>query len=179
MSWVNHSRGKMALASSMPFPGQLQSSRPQLNRLSSLPYSFPAKKIPFLVLNGIYFMLQRCWLQLPEGKGTWKAWLRTQRSIAPGQVGTALTVSSLLGGHTAFQTVGLPPGGLYCLKKQDKKKEICVYPTAFVPSHLCQALILPSGIFSDSPETSYIGATSTRSHPTMFRLLQPRIISKA
>lgn len=31
----------------------------------------------------------------------------------------------------------------------------------------------------DSPETSYIGATSTRSHPTMFSPLQPRIISKA
>lgn len=31
----------------------------------------------------------------------------------------------------------------------------------------------------DSPETSYMGATSTRSHPTILSPLQPRIISKA
>lgn len=32
-------------------------------------------------------------------------------------------------------------------KKTRQKKEICVYPTAFTHRHLCQALVLPSGIF--------------------------------
>lgn len=49
-----------------------------------------------------------------------------------------------------------------------------------VVSRLCQHTCLSySQPFLDSPETSYIGATSTRSHPTMFSPLQPRMISKA
>lgn len=137
-------------------------------------------KVPFLVVNGIYFVLQSpCWLQPAEGKGTWKAWLRTRSSIAPGQVGTALTVSSLLGEHTASQTVGLPPGGPCCLKKQDKKKKNSVYIQRLSPTATCARHLSCPQASSDSPEVSYIGATSTRSQPTMFRPLQPRIISKA
>lgn len=137
-------------------------------------------KVPFLVVNGIYFVLQSpCWLQPAEGKGTWKAWLRTRSSIAPGQVGTALTVSSLLGEHTASQTVGLPPGGLCCLKKQDKKRKNSVYIQRLSPTAACARHLSCPQASSDSPEVSYIGATSTRSQPTMFRPLQPRIISKA
>lgn len=36
MSWVSRSRGSVALASSIPFPDQLQSSRCQLNVVFSL-----------------------------------------------------------------------------------------------------------------------------------------------
>lgn len=145
MRWVNHCRSKTALASSIPFPGQLQRSRPQLNGVSSL---FPTvSQLKNSFSNGKWHLFHAAKPMLAAGKGTWKAWLGTQISIAPGHVGTALTVSSLLGGHTASQTVGLPPGGLYCLKKQDKRRKKSVCPRAFTHSHLCQALVLPSGIF--------------------------------
>lgn len=81
MNYVNHSRGKMALASSIPFPGQLQSSRPQLNGVSSLFPSVSQLKSTFS--SGKWHLFPAAKPMVAEEKGTWKAWLRTRSCVCP------------------------------------------------------------------------------------------------